>query len=64
MTALDAAIAKLRDYKAATADRDALVREALCAGANVHQISEESGISRPTVYRIKKDLTAPPAPGH
>lgn len=55
----DLALQRMRAYKTATASRDAIVRHALRAGCNVHQISTETGISRPTIYRIREDMTGP-----
>ncbi|MCL2580994.1 MAG: hypothetical protein FWE35_00885 [Streptosporangiales bacterium] len=54
---MDQALQRMRAYKAATAGRDAIVRYALRAGANVNQVSTETGISRPTIYRIREAMT-------
>lgn len=51
---MDQALRRMRAYRAATAGRDAIVRYALRAGANVNQVSKETGISRPTIYRIRE----------
>lgn len=49
---LAGALNDLRMYRETVAQRDALVRAAHTAGANIRQIGQESGVSRNTVYKI------------
>jgi hypothetical protein len=48
-------LADLRLYRQVTEDRDRIVRAAYAAIPNINRIHRESGISRPTIYKILGD---------